>query len=226
MLINKNLNFVKYLKFGRITIAANKIRETKNKLGVEIPNVVVNATISNYNYEKLYDTVIALKDLGLESVHICHLDFKTKDMVLKHNQMIKDGKLDKKYMTTESSLSVVVLNEIKTYVVWKEISKIKQAFGKFVSFDPELNHTELKKYYENPEENIKENKCLIPWKTTQICSDGTVIPLDRCMSVNLGDIAEKSFLEIWNGKLYKEFRKMIKKNKSLPVCVRCGGLLY
>lgn len=67
------------------------------------------------------------------------------------------------------------------------------------------------------DENLKQNKshyakqyCEYPWLSVSIMSDGNVVPCTQISNneLVLGNINEQSLEEIWNGKKYKELRKM------------------
>lgn len=63
----------------------------------------------------------------------------------------------------------------------------------------------------------KNNKpCLIPWFSTYIAANGNVLPC--CYQLDeyyvMGNIFEQSFSDIWNGKEYKKFRKILREDRE------------
>lgn len=193
----------------------------KKQLNKNNPEIVINFTISSYNYECLVDTIAAFDGMDISRFDFGALSFKTKKMAEMHN------KLYKKYPATEESLKDVNPADIETKKLLIQIKKIKNMYTpNRVGFSPDLNLKNLEIYYKKPEQFVDSmrSKCLIPWVSSQINSNGDVIPTDRCLHIVLGNIREKSFRQIWNDKPYREFRKSLKNVKRYPICARCGGI--
>jgi len=75
----------------------------------------------------------------------------------------------------------------------------------FVShYRGELSHTDL--------------DCHATWTTAHVGPYGDLFP---CFSIPMGNIRESLFMEIWNGKRYRSFRKALKKQNAFPGCIGC-----
>jgi radical SAM protein with 4Fe4S-binding SPASM domain len=71
--------------------------------------------------------------------------------------------------------------------------------------------------------------CDAPYASAGILWDGTVVPccLDYNGTIPLGNINEKSFMEIWNDEPINNLRKMLKSveaTRAHPTCGPCRGL--
>lgn len=69
-----------------------------------------------------------------------------------------------------------------------------------------------------------EAPCLTPWISTYITATGKVLPC--CYLTNekyvMGNINQNSFLDIWNGTKYQNFRSsLIHSRKNIEECYRC-----
>lgn len=198
-----------------------KVINIKKQINRNLPDIVVNFTVSNYNYEHLVDAITAFDGLDIKRFEFGALSFKTKKMVEEHNMVYGN------YPATMESLAGVSPKSIDTKKLMDQIKKIKNMYSpERVGFSPDLDLDELKIYYKNPEQFLDalKGRCTIPWFTSQINSNGDVIITDRCLHTVLGNIKEKSFRTIWNDESYREFRKSLRKAKRYPVCARCGGL--
>lgn len=72
--------------------------------------------------------------------------------------------------------------------------------------------------------NPLENKCWKMWQSCVITWDGKVIPccFDKDANHSMGNIAEKSFEEIWHSKPYQNFRKALFTSRSeIEICKNC-----
>ncbi|MEQ8907215.1 SPASM domain-containing protein [Ekhidna sp.] len=72
--------------------------------------------------------------------------------------------------------------------------------------------------------NPLENKCWKMWQSCVITWDGQVIPccFDKDAHHSMGNIAEKSFEEIWHSKPYQNFRNALFTSRSeIEICKNC-----
>lgn len=63
--------------------------------------------------------------------------------------------------------------------------------------------------------------CSIPCIYAEIGADGYVTPCHTFYEIKMGNVFEKSILEIWNNKEYKKFRQQMKK-RIFPICYACS----
>ena len=112
-----------------------------------------------------------------------------------------------------------------------EVIKTKEDIIPFVSWLP--RNRDLSVYDEDLNKPLAED-CLWPWELICIHPDGSVSPCCAVYSerFDFGNILRSSFLRIWNGKKYKEARKIIRKHrenhdKNMPCnyCIRRRGFL-
>jgi len=68
------------------------------------------------------------------------------------------------------------------------------------------------------------NRCFRLWTSAVVNSDGEVVPccFDKNAQFAMGNLKESNFAQIWNNKLYKQFRNRILLNrKSIEICRNC-----
>lgn len=74
------------------------------------------------------------------------------------------------------------------------------------------------------EDTRNTDSCLIPWISTYITAKGNVLPCCYLTGEDhiMGNVNTTSFAEIWKGKEYREFRRMVRDDrKSLAGCYKC-----
>ncbi len=113
-------------------------------------------------------------------------------------------------------------------------SQIKQVLFKLNSEMKIINDKEKKAFLNNWREKLLElyNRkdlkmkvpCLTPWISTYITATGKVLPC--CYLTNekyvMGNINEISFMKIWNGEKYQNFRSLlINSRRNIKECYRC-----
>lgn len=60
--------------------------------------------------------------------------------------------------------------------------------------------------------------CHATWTTAHVGPYGDLFP---CFSIPMGNIRESSFMDIWNGRKYRLFRKALQKHGAFPGCIGC-----
>ena len=68
------------------------------------------------------------------------------------------------------------------------------------------------------------NRCFRMWSGAVITWDGRVVPccFDKDARYLLGKLGEQSFVEIWRGKAYNDFRNQVLTNrKEIVICTNC-----
>ncbi len=72
--------------------------------------------------------------------------------------------------------------------------------------------------------NTLPNHCFRMWTSAVICWDGNIVPccFDKDARHLLGNIKNLIFREIWNGREYNDFRRMLlKKRETVEICSNC-----
>ena len=73
--------------------------------------------------------------------------------------------------------------------------------------------------------NSLDNHCKRMWNGCVITWDGLVVPccFDKDATHQMGDMKQKPFKEIWNGKMYRNFRAALFKSRSeIDICKNCS----
>jgi radical SAM protein with 4Fe4S-binding SPASM domain len=81
---------------------------------------------------------------------------------------------------------------------------------------------------ESPEmrDRPRASTCTFPWYAMVICANGTVTPCPQDFHghMAMGNAAEASLLEIWNGPAYRKLRAGFRDVATLPLCRKCDRL--
>ncbi len=200
--------------FAKILKGIKAINHEKKKQNKRRPRLTLNSLL---NTETDEDFMISFVQENLfEEVNFLHLlsitseDLKDfcEDWEIKphywQGALIKNG-----IFKIENSL----IKKIKEYKNDPNI-KIK------IRFTPDISEKDLKKYY-NKEKDLLcrfEGRCIAPWVAATIKPPGKV---EICPDLPVGDLTQKSFLQIWNGEKARYLRRRIFKGNMLPVCSGC-----
>ena len=182
-------------------------------------DILVNYTISHFNYSRLVPFVESISRMGVKNVVFSHLNYVTEEMAEAHNRrFFHVGR------ATAMSVTGVDPREVDTAGLFAQMEEVERRWPGFALFAPELRtQAEVEDFYLRPEKVVAKTRCPVPWTVAQVIANGNVIPITRCFDVVLGNIYKESFAEIWRGTKMRNFRRALKKQGLFPVCTRCCG---
>lgn len=182
------------------------------------PLINIQTTITKYNIDHLMDMMDAATEFGADSITFHHLIFLNKEDI---------EKTDSKYpeLGPEDWEGFVFEPEIDPEKLASKVEKIKEKSGE-VPFDvnvyPNFNKNEINSYYKSRDYFPESygGKCKSAWICAYVFPDGQLRPcLD--FEYSFGNLKQKEFNEVWNGKKAVKFRKLLTENSRFPVCSRC-----
>lgn len=186
------------------------------------PLVYVLVTVTQDNFEKLFDTAQNLKLKEIDGITFQHLSYIEPEMLDIQTARAND----KGFQPLGQQAFDFVKGyrgspQIDTDVLWQELDKVKKIGGLDVFIFPDFSQAELKAYY-SPDayKNFGKRRCKFGYFEATVMPDGK---FTTCMNIELGNYSSTSFMDAWRGEKWNEYRKFFAKN-TLPYCVRCCGL--
>ncbi|UCE26754.1 MAG: radical SAM protein, partial [Candidatus Coatesbacteria bacterium] len=192
--------------------------EERANAGTRKPYVKVTTTITEDNYDRLAETADLLSELPLDELTFQHVWFTTPSIAAAQRHQFKnlygqDTTYLQGFVYDPSGIDLGKLEE--------EMGAIERTEYPFpVNFYPRLSPRELRLYYLEPARPLRR-RCFSRWLRVDIMPDGAVT---TCLVLEVGNVRERSFGEIWNGELFREFRRYVARRGTFPGCARCCGL--
>lgn len=84
---------------------------------------------------------------------------------------------------------------------------------------------DLATYYQDHSSSFGFNQCRSIFHAAEINSNGDMSPCRDYHDYVVGNIREKTIIELWNSEKYTKFRQSLENDGLLPVCRRCCGLM-
>jgi len=204
-LANCGLNLLEVSIDGFDENANKKLRGTSENIIIEnieqlssdttIP-IQINTVVSEENYNSLLDAVFKLKNVkNIFCLHTIPL-FMTKHM----------QELGIKALTREKYLKL--LNKWKNDISSLNLNWELSPDATQIQFDP-VTYTKS-----------KHNICFSPFEDPTINVDGEIVPCSRLQHLGLGNVFQKGFKEVWNGKKMIQFRSEQLKGNYGDLCQR------
>ena len=180
------------------------------------PEVYLNCTITNMNYDKLVAFYDAIAPLPTTTINFTYMWFIDPATAAAQNAQYGDN-----YAVTASCYSEFIDPALVNIdVLWDQIQQIKDRPR--VHFSPMFSKEQLTRYFHEPDAFVNDQgRCLASWFFLQILADGSVIVYTRCHSKPMGNIHNNSIPEIWNSSQVKSWRNFIRDIGKMPMCKRC-----
>jgi len=192
--------------------------EKRADAGKRKPYVKITTTITEDNYDRLAETAALLSDLPLDELTFQHVWFTTPSIAAAQRHQF-----ERLFGQETTYLQGFVYDPlgIDLLKLKREMEAIKRTPYPFpINFYPNLSPEELRSYYLEPARPLRP-RCFSRWLRVDVMPDGTVTP---CLGLEVGNVREKSFGEIWNNELFREFRRYVARRGTFPGCARGCGL--
>lgn len=208
--------------FKKVVSGIKAIDELKKKYGKKEPYIYVNYVTFEDNSSQLVEMVEQLPLRAIQQIDFRVMFFCTQELAEKHNMIFGE-----QYDATSACLSAGIdLKNVDIDVLHKQIKMLQLRYPDKCKIFFNYGKEGLRVYYHEPEVFLDDTKCVFPWYTMQINTDGTVIPPQRCYKNVFGNILDEDFWKVWNGPKMRQFRKDLKKYGRFPACTRCEGVNY
>lgn len=177
--------------------------------------VSINTTVAHESLEALDQMVDVAEELGVDAIGLNHLMFSTPEEVEETVRLTgaPNASAIATFVTADPGLDVRLVRE-KVAALEEKCRRRNILFD----FRPKV-HPQLMDNYYTPGTRL-DGRCLYPFLHARVSFSGKVYfcPFIR---IEVGDLAESSLEEIWNGEKYVELRRRLVENGIFPVCRRC-----
>src|SRR5215204_5270045 len=200
--------------FERTTLGLQRLQAAAKKKGAPL-RVSINTTVAHESLEALDRMVDVAEELGVDAIGLNHLMFSTPEEVAETVKIIgaRDASVIATFVTQDPGLDVARVRE-------KVGALARKCKERNVLFDyrPKVHEPLMDSYY-TPGTKMN-GRCLYPFLHARVSFSGKVYfcPFIR---VEVGDLADSSLEEIWNGETFVGMRKKLLEHGIFPVCRRC-----
>ncbi len=207
--------------FDKTVAGIRAVQERKKSLGSVKPYMVIAATVTQDNADRLEEVFEIGEELKADRLTTSYGWFQTPESCELHDAVMEE-KLDTTPVSHRGWLWSY--QQIDTAALVRSVRGIRSRQWTFpYVFLPELSYDEIPRYYTEHANTFGRDKCLFPWSVVEILPNGDVVTCGGYPDYKAGNIQEQGILEIWNNERYQKFRCVI-KDELLPVCSRCCGL--
>lgn len=195
--------------FDRLVRNIKRLIELKKEMNSETPWTYISMVCMKDNIHEFLKLIELAKELGVAAVQPQYMHFWGKDQetIAQINGInIKDD--------------IHAKQNLFDNIPRDEMAEIRRMANEKAA---ELGVQLIRPFFQW--EAGDRTECHVPWVDSYITADGYAIPCPIQGTdprlVNFGNLFEKSFDEIWNGDLYKDFRRRLVSDDPSSICRDC-----
>jgi len=184
----------------------------------DIPRVCIRMTVTPDNYERIVETVDLFRDLPISLFAIQHLLFSHPGILKENADLLRPIKPGHEEIKVGGSVRPPDLDGLK---VWEQIEEACES-GRYpfpVVPNPAYGKEYVRDYYRDasllPDPELL---CRIPEEVLSITCQGEVTV---CSHFYVGKLDDGPLEGLWNGKMARDFRRLLAKRGSIPACKIC-----
>lgn len=220
--------------YRKVMTGTRKLTELKRKRNLSLPELGVAYTVTPVNW-------MYVREFFFEHIDIDEFSGITIEM---QNYLLKEDHLEYVHVLNEelgvrtaAPVSMGIVQDTKIFegidipalvdqlIEVRELCKSK---GIKCNISPRtLLPENYENYFSGNWDELREKKsgCAFPFVQAEITARGDVVTCHSFYDFTLGNVYEKSLIDIWNGEVAENFRKHIRK-KLLPICTSCCSYYY
>lgn len=206
---------------ARIRAGLRALREAKRRAVRDTPLVEIYTTVHEGTYSHLADWAAELGSWGIHRLRLQHLIWCSSRQLEASMGILGEVIPDPSFFGAEEQIyRRDEAFEIDGAVLVRQVEALKTGRYPFrVDCHPDLPLEDLPRYYADPEFQRPERPaCTTMESYAFVDPRGRLYP---CVTLDMGNVFEKPFLEVWNGRRLRAFRRLVRRRRRLPFCHRC-----
>lgn len=203
--------------FDKIIDGLRALVSLKSNSACKHPKIVIFFTITKENHKYLVEFARWIREFPIDEIRFFHLRFFSENELRENHRIISEiyGNCGSPYSGFHFDPG-----NIDTSALTEQIISLRSDSWPFkVVVQPDIPAREFDGYYHR-EFYCRSGSpsCSIPWTSAVVLPDGQVHP---CLDLEMGNLNESSFMDIWNNDRFRTFRLKLNEIKRFPVCQRC-----
>jgi MoaA/NifB/PqqE/SkfB family radical SAM enzyme len=200
--------------FERTAAGLRRLQDAARRKGAPL-RVSINTTVARESLEALDRMVDVAGELGVDAIGLNHLMYSTPEEVADTVRLI--GASGPEVIATFITADPGVTPDLVRRKVASLQTKCRERGVRF-DMRPKVRPALVDSYYTPGA--VLAGRCLYPFLHARVSFSGKVYfcPFIR---IEVGDLAQATLEEIWNGERYVALRRRLLEERLFPVCRRC-----
>ncbi|HEX3527080.1 MAG TPA: radical SAM protein [Thermoanaerobaculia bacterium] len=197
------------------------VTEAKRRLGSDTPGIEIYTTVHEGTYARLVEWAAELSSWGIAKLRLQHLIWFSSAQRETSFELLRGVLPDPSFFRAEdASFCQDKLPRIDLEILAEQLRILRATPHPFViESHPDLSVDEMVRYYGTAEYTRHDKvDCTTMESYAFVDPRGRLYP---CLTLDMGNVFEEPFLLVWNGSRFRAFRRLIRREKRLPLCHRC-----
>jgi MoaA/NifB/PqqE/SkfB family radical SAM enzyme len=198
-----------------------EIAEAKERLGSATPQIEIYTTVYEDTHASLAAWAEMLRGWRIETLRLQHQIWLRTAQRPVSEQMIARAIGDSTFFRSDvDTYCSDAMPNVDVRVLERELRALESARYPFrVEFHPPLPVEEMLEFYANPDfKRTTARPCTLISSYAFVDPRGRLYP---CLTLDMGNVFERPFEEVWNGRRFRAFRRLLRREQRLPLCERC-----
>lgn len=199
------------------------LAKARERAGSETPRVEIFTTVHEGNYDRLVDWADELAGWPIHMLRLQHLIWFSPTQLHDSLELLREVMPDPAFFRPEeSSYTRDRVPEMDLGVLAAELRELRarrDGLPYELEIHPDLPTREMVRYYgDNQFRRRSQTACTTMEGFAFVDPRGRLYP---CLTLDMGNVFERPFLELWNGPRFRAFRRLVRREGRLPLCHRC-----
>ena len=199
----------------------HEIARAKEKLGSATPLIEIYSTVYEGTYSLLRSWADRLATWPIATLRLQHQIWLRTAQRPVSERMIRDAIGDSTFFRSDvDTYCSDDMPNIDIAVLEQQLQHIATTpYPYKMEFHPPLPVQEMLEFYRNPDfRRVTERPCTLISNYAFVDPRGRLYP---CLTLDMGNVFERPFEEVWNGRKFRAFRRLLRREQRLPLCERC-----
>jgi len=198
-----------------------EIHEARERLGSKTPQIEIYSTVYEGTYASLTAWAEELRAWRIDTFRLQHQIWLRTAQRPVSEELIARATGDTTFFRSDvDTYCSDEMPNVDVAVLERELRALASTQYPYrLEFHPPLPVEEMIEFYRDPDFQRKTAR-----PCTLISSYAFVDPRGRlypCLTLDMGNVFERPFEEVWNGAKFRAFRRLLRKHERLPLCERC-----
>jgi len=206
---------------ARVRAGLRALEQAKERLGSATPQVEIYTTVHEGNYGRLAEWADELTSWHIDALRLQHLIWYSPSQLGDSLELLREVLPDPAFFRPEeASFARDRVPAIDLVLLADQLRKLRRGRYPFrLVIHPDLSPEEMVRYYgDNEFRRRSQRACTTMESYAFVDPRGRLYP---CMTLDMGNVFETPFLELWNAPRFRAFRRLIRREGRLPLCHRC-----
>lgn len=198
-----------------------EIRAARERSGSRTPAIEIFTTVTEATYSELTGWADRLRSWNIDMLRLQHQIWLRRSQRPESERLIEKAVGETAFFRSDvETYCSDRMPDVDPFILEQQLSALRTTEYPFrIEMYPPLPPNEMVEFYRNPGFRRRTVRaCGLIWNYAFVDPIGRLYP---CMTLDMGNVFEAPFERVWNGRKFRAFRRLLRREERLPLCERC-----